>query len=46
VGNQGRRFTLPHLFLLRVNPDGRIAHISSYYDQATMNRQLGWLEVD
>lgn len=45
-GNQGRRFELPHLFLLKVSPAGRIEHITSYFDNATMSRQLGWLEVD
>ncbi len=42
----GRRYDLPHLFLLHVNKDGLIDDIAAYWDSADWFRQLGSAEVD
>ena len=46
VGNRGLRFTLPHLFVFRVDDEGLIARIAAYWDDAHLRQQLGTLEVD
>ena len=46
IGNQGKHFDLPHLFILHVNQDARIDKITAYWDGAHMNRELGRIEVD
>ena len=45
IANRGRRFSLPHLFVMRVR-DTQIESISAYWDGAEMNRQLGRVEID
>ena len=41
-----RRYDEPHLFIFRVSADGMIEHITAYWDNAGVNRQLGHNEVD
>ncbi|MEV7502712.1 nuclear transport factor 2 family protein [Streptomyces sp. NPDC093018] len=42
----GGAFREPHLFILRVDEDGRIGSVRAYWDGAGINRRLGHLEVD
>jgi ketosteroid isomerase-like protein len=42
----GRRYDEPHLFIFKVGADGLIQHITAYWDNAGMSRQLGHTEVD
>ena len=44
--NRGQSFSLPHLFVLHVNGAGLIDSITAYWDNASLSRQLGHLEVD
>jgi steroid delta-isomerase-like uncharacterized protein len=37
----GRRFDHPGVMVLRYAPDHRISHVSIYWDQLTVDRQLG-----
>ena len=46
IGNQGKHFDLPHLFVLHVNSESRIDDITAYWDGAHINRELGRVEVD
>jgi steroid delta-isomerase-like uncharacterized protein len=46
IGASGRSYAVPHLFLMDVGEDGLITSITAYWDNATMYRQLGHLEVD
>jgi ketosteroid isomerase-like protein len=41
-----RRYDEPHLFIFRVDVDDMIEHITAYWDNAGINRQLGHNEVD
>ena len=42
----GRHYFAPHLVIFRVGTDGLIEHITAYWDNAGINRQLGHNEVD
>ena len=42
----GKAFSEPHLFVLHVDEDGLIDSITAYWDNASIYRQLGHLEVD
>jgi ketosteroid isomerase-like protein len=44
--NRGQSFRVPHLFVLHVGDDGLIDSITGYWDNASLSRQLGHLEVD
>lgn len=44
--NRGQSFRVPHLFVLHVSDDGLIDSITAYWDNASLSRQLGHLEVD
>jgi len=46
VGNQGRSFDLPHLFVFHVDADGLIDRIAGYWDSALFFQQLGRFEID
>jgi len=46
IGNQGRRYWLPHLFLFHVDSDSLIDDLVAYWDSADWYQQLGRLEVD
>ena len=42
----GRRYDEPHLFIFCVGANGLIERITAYWDNASINRQLGHNEVD
>jgi ketosteroid isomerase-like protein len=42
----GNTYSVPHLFIFTVNPDGLITSITGYWNNAELSRQLGHLEVD
>lgn len=42
----GKAYDEPHLFLLHVDDDGLIDSIHGYYNNASICRQLGHVEVD
>jgi ketosteroid isomerase-like protein len=46
IGNRGRAFAEPHLFVMHVDADGLVDSITGYWDGAGIARQLGHLEVD
>ena len=46
ICSKGQQFTLPHLFVLHVGPDGLIDNITGQWDNASFYRQLGHAEVD
>lgn len=46
IDNKGKAFAVPHLFVLRVGPQGLIDSVSAYWDGADLNRQLGRIEID
>lgn len=46
IGPLGKSFELPHLFLFHVDPDGHISDIRAYWDGASLNQQLGRMEID
>jgi steroid delta-isomerase-like uncharacterized protein len=46
IGPSGKSFAVPHLFLFNVNESGRITDIRAYWDGASMNQQLGRMEID
>jgi steroid delta-isomerase-like uncharacterized protein len=41
IRNQGKHYELPHAFLLALTENGRIAHITAYWDNASFYLQLG-----
>jgi steroid delta-isomerase-like uncharacterized protein len=41
VRSQGKRYDLPHAFLLTLNESGLITHITAYWDNASFYLQLG-----
>ncbi len=46
IKNQGRRYDLPHAFLLKVNEHGMLTRITSYWDNASFYSQLGKTTLD
>ena len=42
----GQSYTEPHLFVLHVDADDKIDSITAYWDNASIYKQLGHLEVD
>jgi len=42
----GHSYREPHLFIFKVDEDGLIQHITAYWDNAGISRQLGHTEVD
>lgn len=46
IANQGKAFSVPHLFMFSVGTSGLIDRISAYWDGAELNRQLGRVEID
>jgi len=46
IGNRGRRFCLPHLFVFRVGYGGLIERVAAYWDDARLREQLGTVDVD
>jgi steroid delta-isomerase-like uncharacterized protein len=46
IGPQGKAYSEPHLFVMHVDTDGKIDSITGYWDNASIYRQLGHLEVD
>ncbi len=45
IANKGRAQYTPHVFLLRFDGGGRIAHLKAYWDNDTIFRQLGHTET-
>lgn len=43
---RGSSFAEPHLFVFRIDADGRIAGLTAYWNNASISRQLGHLEID
>jgi steroid delta-isomerase-like uncharacterized protein len=41
IPSQGRRYDLPHAFLLALDDGGRIAEVACYWDNASFYGQLG-----
>lgn len=46
IAPRGGCFSEPHLFVLRVNDHELIESVTAYWDNASIYRQLGHLEVD
>ena len=46
IAPRGLTYSEPHVFLLHVDGDGKIDSITGYWDNASIYRQLGHLEVD
>lgn len=46
VAPRGQAFSEPHLFVLHVDETGLIDSVTAYWDNASIYRQLGHLEVD
>jgi steroid delta-isomerase-like uncharacterized protein len=46
IAPHGQAYSEPHLFVLHVTDDGLIDSITGYWDNASIYRQLGHLEVD
>jgi steroid delta-isomerase-like uncharacterized protein len=46
IGPAGKAYSEPHLFVFHVTGDSRIDSITGYWDNASIYRQLGHLEVD
>lgn len=46
IAPRGQAYSEPHLFVLHVADDGKIDSITGYWDNASICRQLGHLEVD
>jgi steroid delta-isomerase-like uncharacterized protein len=46
IAPHGQAYSEPHLFVLHVADDGKIDSITGYWDNASIYRQLGHLEVD
>jgi ketosteroid isomerase-like protein len=41
IPSQGKHYELPHAFLLQINDQGQISHITAYWDNASFYFQLG-----
>lgn len=46
IAPQGKKYWEPHAFIFDVNDDGKIESLTAYWDNASIYRQLGHLEVD
>jgi steroid delta-isomerase-like uncharacterized protein len=46
IAPRGQAYAEPHLFVFHVDSDGKIDSITGYWDNASIYRQLGHLEVD
>ena len=46
IRSRGQSFRSPHLFVLQINDDQKIADITSYSDNASVRTQLGCVEID
>ncbi|RTL65304.1 MAG: hypothetical protein EKK42_21920 [Pseudonocardiaceae bacterium] len=46
ISARGGRFAEPHLFVFRMSGDGLIEGITAYWNNASISRQLGHLEID
>ena len=46
IRSRGQSFRSPHLFVLQINDDQKIADITSYSDNANVRTQLGCVEID
>ena len=46
IRSRGQSFRSPHLFVLQINDDQKIADITSYSDNASVRIQLGCVEID
>lgn len=46
IAPAGRKYWEPHAFIFDVNEDDKIESITSYWDNASIYRQLGHMEVD
>jgi steroid delta-isomerase-like uncharacterized protein len=46
IAPRGKSYREPHLFVMHVDGEGKIDSITCYWDNASISRQLGHLEVD
>jgi steroid delta-isomerase-like uncharacterized protein len=46
IAPHGQAYSEPHLFVLHIADDAKIDSITGYWDNASIYRQLGHLEVD
>ncbi|MGH3800320.1 MAG: nuclear transport factor 2 family protein [Pseudonocardiaceae bacterium] len=46
IAPRGQAYSEPHLFVMHVDADSKIDSITGYWDNASIYRQLGHLEVD
>lgn len=46
VPSQGKAYDLRHLFVFEFNADGKISHVTSFWDNADWRRQLGKTTLD
>jgi ketosteroid isomerase-like protein len=46
ISARGGSFAEPHLFVFRMTPEGEIDGITAYWNNASISRQLGHLEID
>jgi steroid delta-isomerase-like uncharacterized protein len=46
INNQGKRYDLPHAFLLNLNDRGVLTRITAYWDNASFYSQLGKKTLD
>jgi steroid delta-isomerase-like uncharacterized protein len=46
IRNSGKRYDLPHAFLLRMNDRGLIGELAAYWDNASFYMQLGKTTLD
>ncbi len=46
IAPRGQSYSEPHLFVMHVDGEGKIDSITGYWDNASISRQLGHLEVD
>jgi hypothetical protein len=46
ISARGGSFAEPHLFVFRIGEDGLVDGITAYWNNASISRQLGHLEID
>ncbi len=46
IAPQGKKYWEPHAFIFDVDDDGKIESLTAYWDNASIYRQLGHMEVD
>lgn len=46
IANQGRSYDLRHMFVIEVDDQGKITHVTAFWDNADWYRQLGRTQID